>query len=236
VNEHGDGATWRCPIPGDANAIHDEIERLNLLKERLWAAADDLRGLDVRWTGQAHDQFVEYKDTLTRQWRHAGDLHEEAALALARYHVALVEVRRRADELVRQADYGADPVRAPNAWTDIERLREQLRRLGIEAAQAIQGSSADLATIEAGARTGDVASDRRKPVVAVAIAPQPPPIRPPRPIPTARGQSEQPGSVDTDPGLAATDPAAFERNMRVLATEILIGRHYVITPPQSADR
>jgi hypothetical protein len=228
MNENWDDASWHRPLPGNANAISSEVERFTLLGERLRAAADDLNGVSARWAGHAHERFVDVRTAVAGQWRHAGDLCDRAARALAQYHRALLELRRLADERARQADYGSDLVGAPAAWADIERLREQLRQQGAEAAQVIRDCAQALAAFTTTFVTSRVDDQRPQPSVATAAGPLPQPDPAPRHAVGPQQRGEQPGSIDPDPSLAAADPATFERTVRVLAAEILVGQHFVI--------
>jgi hypothetical protein len=225
VSEYGDEPTWFRPIPGDPRPILDEIERLSLIKERLWIVADDLMALDVDWSGPSYEHFVQFKADQSRQWRYAGDLHGDAASALSQYHIALVELQRQADEIVRSANHGADPTRATAAWANVERLRQQLHGLGSDVARSIQDCASVLATFQAlpqlGSNEPQMAAAVRDPVAEPLPAPAAPPVELPRSIPPA-------GSIYLDPRLASTDPAGFERNVRVLVAEIIVGTHYII--------
>lgn len=229
VSKDGGEASWHRPIPGNAEAIFSEIERLDSLKEMTWTTAEALRRLDPAWAGQAHDRFIEFRDALVRQWQKASDLHDDAAQALRRYHTALVEMQRKADELVRQADYGADPAHAPAAWTDIIRLRDQLHQLGVEAAYAIEACARALARIEAVSVQGraNVHNGRPEHIGTTST-----PLSAPQQQTSTPWQPVAPEAINLDPWMAVTDPVAFKRNVHVLAAEVLVGEHYVMPTAQ----
>lgn len=222
-----DGPTWHRPIPGDVRPIYDEVERLNALKEALWAAADELKRRSIKWSGSSYDRFLETRAALANQYRAAGDLHYDAAEALAQYHVELTDLRRYADELARQADHGADSVHAPTAWGDIQRLWHQLQQQGDKAALVIRECATALASLHA--VTGEnVVEYVLPPQTIIAAAPTPPPEPAPAPTLLPAALAEPLGALQLDPSLATTDPTKLERNVQVLAAEILIGTHHVV--------
>jgi hypothetical protein len=225
VSEYGDEPTWFRPIPGDPRPILDEIERLSLIKERLWAVADDLMVLDVDWSGPSYEHFIQFKTDQSRQWRYAGDLHGDTASALSQYHTALIELQRQADEIVRSASHGADPTRATAAWADVERLRQQLHGLGSDIARSIQDCASVLATFQALPQLGSN-GPQLAPAVPDTVA-EPPPAPAARPVELPQWTPST-GSIYLDPRLASTDPAGFERNVRVLVAEIIVGTHYFV--------
>jgi hypothetical protein len=207
--QRGDAIPPR-PIAGNANAVDGEVRRLDDLKERLWSTGEALRNLTIEsWRGPASDAFEDVRHAVAHQWLTVGDLHEDAARALERYHQTLMEVQGRA----RTADL-ADP---STAQADLNRWRQQLDSDGEAAATAIRRAARALAALPR------LLSDPRPtPVAGSPPAPSDPAVTPMPPV-----QAQLAG---LDPRAAAADPAAFRQRVRALSAEVLSARIVVISP------
>ncbi|GLZ38726.1 hypothetical protein [Actinokineospora sp. NBRC 105648] len=81
-------------FPGDADALRDEVDRLNGLRDRLWDGARRVLAFDTdTWRGAAAEAFEVFRQRLGKQLRRAGDHHEDAAIALDRYRETLVHLQ-----------------------------------------------------------------------------------------------------------------------------------------------
>lgn len=217
-------------IPGEPDPIDAEIRRLGLLRDRLWAAANDVDRLTPLWAGRSQEGFAEFQDSLARRWREAGDLHHEARTALERYRDVRLDLERRVDEIARRAAHGADPVIGPAAMDDIARLRKQLDRLAAQTAAIVDRCAEALASLHATTATPpqpDRVSVPTAPTAPMAAAPVPAdPVEPPQP--QASRPPDVPGAIDLDQTLTSGRLDDIDRDVRVLAVEILLGTHHVM--------
>lgn len=193
-------------LPGNANAIGGEIRRLDDLKERFWSTGAALRTLPIEgWEGAARGSFDDFRCNVATRWLCAGDLHEDAARALERYHETLVDLRRRV------ATAGPATMNPAAAALDSARWRQQLDSEARAAATAIRRATQGLSSLPR----------LREP------APPPPAVVPPAGEPPRRSEA----LAGLDPRTAQSDPALYRRAVQALNEEVLLADFIAIAPP-----
>ena len=224
MSDPSDVRSWHRPIPGDTQPIGAEIQRLTLLRDRWWAVADLLNGLDVQWIGESGEAFACSKSRIVGHWRTAGDLYDRAVQALVRYHEARLDLQGRASEIARSVAHGNDPVNAAAAWDDIQRLNAQFQTLAHEAGREISQCAM---TLEGFRRTLGPSSPATAstPGQQSGIGRSWPVPAEPTPFEPARTEL---GAIDLDDVLSRGDRGQIEQNVRVLAAEILVGVHTIM--------
>lgn len=134
------------PLPGNAQGVITECDRLRTLADRLDQTGRALRDVRVEsWSGRARDRFDAAQYELSKQWRQSADAHYAAADALGEYQVTLENLQQLARS--EAADATGDPARQAAAVELIRRWRLQLDDAGRRAARAISRAGEDLATL-----------------------------------------------------------------------------------------
>lgn len=193
-------------ISGNVDAVEGEIRRLHDLKEQLWSTGETLRKINIdAWAGSARDSFEEFRHNLARQWLITGDLHEDAARALARYHETLSELQSR----VATADPNAT---GPAAAADQARWSRQLNSEAGATAAAVRRAAHALACLPR------LLDQSAPPSVAVAL-----PTRTNTAAPQAHmTHRASHNRTDLDPRAARSDPARFQQCVQALCHAILV--------------
>jgi hypothetical protein len=201
-------------LPGNVDAIDGEVRRLDDVKERLWSTGETLRKLTIdRWYGPARDSFEEFRHRFAHQWLTTGDLHEDAARALERYHRTLAELQARAAT--------ADPTTTNTAATaDMARWNQQLDSEARAAATAIRRASQALACLPR-------LLDQRATPTTTATPPARPNITA---LPTQTLTGDSGNHIELDPRTAQANPPQFHRRVQALSDEILLADFITITP------
>jgi len=172
-------------IDGDPEQIEKDARRLRVTARRFEDMGDSLKRIRAEgWTGLAADSFEAEMRTHPKHWYHAADRLDEVATELETYAGVLRSALKTADQAVKLYQQGAQlNLAAPgppdangvpglnpdgvakqnNAQRMVVEAKATVESAGDVAAEAIEGSTHNIADYDVSYRDSDLTGPRTKP-------------------------------------------------------------------------